>query len=73
MNKFEMLEYWYAARDAEIGIVLRCSSPEHAKTLLYSARKFSGDESLANLQIRVSPEHPETDLWIMKKENRNGA
>lgn len=57
-----------AAASATYGLVVRVSDPYLARTRLYAARKHLGDPSLAGLQIRVSPDDSEHELWIVNRE-----
>jgi hypothetical protein len=59
----------YAALGAELGIVLRTNNPVKARATLYTARRTLGDTELANLQIRVSPNDSEHEIWIIRKDN----
>lgn len=55
MTANEALNFWLTALSEPIGLLLSTNDPHRAKTLLYRARANSGDERLADLQIRTSP------------------
>lgn len=62
----EWLEFWYAALAARNGIVLSVTDVTQAKAKLYQVRKSSGDPDLMGLQIRTSPDAPDSELWLVK-------
>ena len=38
-----------------------------AKQTLYRFRKESGNPEYKNIQIRLSPDNPDTELWLLKQ------
>lgn len=59
-----------ATLNAGIGMIVR-STPDalRGRALLYEARK--GNPAYANLQIRFSPDNPDTELWIFTANETN--
>jgi hypothetical protein len=54
-----------AASSAQIGVIVRTNSTAmQARALLYEYRKELGDPTLSRIQIRFSPDNPDTDLWL---------
>ena len=61
-----LLEHWYAALHAKIGIVISTTHLETTVQQLYQARKAAGDPALAALSLVRSPVNPE-HIWILKR------
>jgi hypothetical protein len=57
------------AASAEYGIAIRTSDPYRARTELYNARKELNDPTLTGLQIRVSPDNPNGEIWLLRSTN----
>lgn len=66
MNSSEILEHWYRALHAEIGICLLTDDLERLRQKLYVARRDANDPSLDALSIVTSPISP-NQLWIVKR------
>lgn len=71
-----LLELWYLALRAELGIKVQSDNPENLRPRLYAARAEAGDPQLEELSIFMPPE-PAGELWIMRRtindeENSNG-
>ncbi len=62
-----LLECLYSALAEPIGIVVAVSNVEEGKRKLMDARKDSGDPALSEIQIKTSPFHPDTDIWLVKR------
>jgi hypothetical protein len=60
-----MREFLYDALASEYGIVLRCDDPIKLRERLYPLRKAEAE--FADLSFVLSPENPETELWIIKR------
>jgi hypothetical protein len=60
-----------AAASAELGLVIRTNDPVRARTALYSARLKIADTELQGLQIRVSPNDPEGEIWLINTARAN--
>jgi hypothetical protein len=60
-----------AAASAELGLVIRTNDPVRARTALYSARLKIADTELQGLQIRVSPNDPEGEIWLINTARIN--
>ena len=58
-----------AAASAEIGLCIKTNDPYKARASLYRFRKDLGDHELKQLQIRVSPNDSEGELWIIRNVN----
>lgn len=67
MQDIDWLNFWYEAEAAQYGVVLAVSDVALAKAKLYQARAKSGDPALSGIQIRVSPESPDEELWLVKE------
>ena len=61
------------AISSEFGLVIRTSDPMKARASLYKARKdlvsvgFPVDPAMAFLQIRVSPDDSENEVWLLRR------
>jgi hypothetical protein len=66
MKDEEWLSFWYTALAARNGVVLSVTDTTNAKAKLYQVRKLSGDPDLMALQIRTSPDNPDSELWLVK-------
>lgn len=66
MTDDEWLALWYAALASSNGVVLSVTDTTNAKAKLYQSRKASGDPDLMALQIRTSPDNPDSELWLVK-------
>lgn len=61
-----------AAASSSVGIVVVTSNPVKARAALYTTRRKLGGVDYANLQVRVSPDHPERELWLIKSTAGSG-
>lgn len=61
-----LLELWYTAARAKIGIIVATDEPERMRVYLYKARKEAGDPAIADLSVFTSPTLP-GELWITHK------
>lgn len=66
MQHIDLLELWYAALRAEVGISIQTSDPKRLRERLYAARRAAEDEDLDTLFITLSPTS-ENSIWIMHK------
>lgn len=57
-----------AAASADIGICVTTDNVNRARQCLYRFRKELGDPTFENLQIRVSPNNTEREIWIIRKD-----
>lgn len=62
-----------AAASAEVGLVLRTNDPYRARASLYRFRNAIGDAELRGLQIRVSPDDSEHEIWIIRQASPTTA
>ena len=61
----------YEALENPLGLLVTTTNPDTLRQKLYQARKM--DETFASLSFVISPEHPESQLWIVhRKEKTNG-
>ena len=68
MTDFEILEFWYAALNAEIGVKIRTNDPTRLRKGLLRVREEAQDESLSALTILdLSPDY----ILICKRESFN--
>lgn len=58
----------YAAISAEFGLVIKTNNPYKARASLYKVRRDLGDTELAALQIRVSPNDSEGEIWLLRQK-----
>lgn len=65
-----MKELLYDALASEYGIAVTCKSADRLRAKLYPLRKT--DPDLLILSFVLSPDNPETELWIIKKARPNG-
>jgi hypothetical protein len=49
-----------------MGLVVRTNDPVKARASLYHTRKLLGDTALSTLQIRVSPNDSEHEIWVLR-------
>ena len=68
-----MEAYLYQALETKWGIVLTTDNPNVLRARLYRARANLQDPDLARLQIRPSPHAPESEIWIIKGEEKGEA
>lgn len=62
----------YAASSAELGLVIKTNDPYKARQSFYKVRQTLGDADLAGLQIRVSPNDPEHEIWLLRRAAPTG-
>lgn len=62
-----LLECLYSALASPVGSVVVVSDVAEGKRKLSDARKDSGDIALSVIQIKSSPFHPDTDIWLIKR------
>lgn len=63
------LEPWYWALNAKGGVIIRTNNIALAKAKLYAARASAKAAELADLSIVISPIAPESELWIVKRND----
>jgi len=66
MTESDILELWYRALHAEIGVEVVSSNTKQAMARLYKIRAESGDPTLDRVSIRPSPFDP-SKLWLVRK------
>lgn len=59
-----------AAACADIGLCVKTNDPYKARASLYKFRKDIGDVTLTSLQIRVSPNDSEGEIWILRNQQQ---
>lgn len=60
------LTLWYAALEAEIGILIETGEPKNVMNDLYRVRDAQADPELQSLLIMTDPRG--TGVWICKKQ-----
>jgi hypothetical protein len=65
MDNSELLAILYQALGSPHGLVIETSNWNLARQRFYKARSDAGDPALQGLEIRRSPEHPDTELLIL--------
>jgi hypothetical protein len=63
----------YAVASSGFGLVIYTDDPVKARYTLYRVRKEVGDVVLANIQIRVSPNDSEHELWLLRMDTANAV
>lgn len=72
MASIPPLALLYAARNSPTGgIAVRTPDPNALRTILYRARKASGDPSLSGLTIRTSPLDKDHEILILQSTDPN--
>ena len=59
------------ALEAELAIRVKTNNPARARLSLYNTRKALGNIEFAQLQIRISPDAPDGELWIINLDKVN--
>lgn len=59
-----------AASEAHVGIVVHTNDVARARAMFYRVRKLLGDTTLDQLSIRVSPDGPDNELWIIRNASQ---
>lgn len=60
-----------AAASSTVGIVVTTNNPTKARQTLYRFRKELCDPTFDDLQLRVSPDDSEHQLWVLRKVEVN--
>jgi hypothetical protein len=50
------------------GLVLRTNDPNKARQTIYRARSLFNDPDFDKLQVRASPDDPQHELWLIRRE-----
>jgi len=66
-TNLQYLAILQAAVTSAFGLRLRVSNPVRARQALYRFRKEFGDPSFEDLMLKVSPDDPEGELWLLNK------
>lgn len=56
-----------SALNSTYGLVVRTSSAAKARATFYRTRSILGDATFQDIQIRVSPDDSECELWLIRK------
>lgn len=64
-----MIEFWYQALAADVGIVITTDDPTRCIQKLYAARKEAGDLELDSISIVRSPTNP-VEIWLVKRHGQ---
>ena len=67
MSEFPAVDLLYQALASESGIEVETSSPDRLRQKLYAERRKAEDPDLNSLSFVISPTHPTTHLWIIRK------
>jgi hypothetical protein len=62
-----------AAATTDLGLIVKTNNPTRARAMLYVVRQKVGDTQLADIQIRVSPDDPEGEIWLIHTERANAS
>lgn len=63
---------WQAVATSDLGLVITTNDPAKARASLYRFRNSIGDTELTPFTIRVSPNAPTAELWIIRQEKTTG-
>jgi hypothetical protein len=63
-----MLDLWYRALHAKIGVEVSCRDPDAVRSRLYKVRRDCQDADLAQISISLSPFDADK-LWLMKRKD----
>ena len=55
----------YTAASSPRGIVIRSDDLPRARQVLWQRRKDLADPLLQNLHIRISPDSPDNEIWLL--------
>ena len=66
----EMTSLLFAALGSEMGIKVATSDPDTLRQKLYKIRRE--DSTFQCLSFILSPALPQSELWIIKREEQNG-
>lgn len=69
----QCLSVLQAAASSAVGLCIRTNNAFKARAELYRFRKDFGDPELRSLQIRVSPNDSENELWILRPDKINAV
>jgi hypothetical protein len=62
-----------AALESDIGIAVRTNNPTKARQAIYNFRKELGDTIYEDIQIRVSPDNTENELWLIRRRKASAT
>lgn len=63
------INLWYEALGAPLGIVILTNDPERFRQKMYAIRRDSGDKSLDELSVVISPSNPGSHVWLVKRKS----
>lgn len=66
--KEELTKIWYEALKSKVGIRVATDNIVQLKAQLYNERRELADPHLKKLEIRQSPDKPESEIWVAHKE-----
>ena len=61
-----------AGASSELGIVIKTNDPMKARANLYRVRKELANPEWIPLTIRVSPNEPENEIWLIRNASSIG-
>jgi len=64
LMKSPLVDLLFEAVGSEHGLIVRCENAAFLRTQLYPIRKR--EEVFTDLSFVLSPDKPDTDLWIVK-------
>lgn len=68
----QLLDIWYRALRADLGIRVQTEDARRLKSRLYKVRSDANDPDLDGLALRTSPEDPAHEIWITRGGKVNG-
>lgn len=63
------INLWYEALGTPLGIVILTNDPERFRQKMYAIRRDSGDKSLDELSVVISPSNPGSHVWLVKRKS----
>ena len=66
--ELQCIEIMRSALTATYGLVVFTNDAAKARATFYRARQLLGDREFSTLQIRVSPDDSEHELWLLRTQ-----
>lgn len=66
-----MRDILYEALASEFGLIIECDQPLSLRGKLYAERR--ADPALSVLSFVLSPDNPDSELWIVKRKEPDYA
>lgn len=66
-----MIEFFYAALNSPLGIIISTDDPDRCRQKLYAARRAAADPALDGVAVTI-PATP-NEVWLVKKDSSDGS